>query len=389
MSTTSSKIYLDFSATTPIDPAVAEVISSHLRGTFGNASSIHSFGRTSKVVLEESRELLARSIGADPAELFFTSGGTESDNHAIIGTAFAERKLRKRNHLIISSTEHHAVLDSADYLKELGFRVSYLPVDSDGVVRIDTLQELITDDTFLVSVMHANNETGVLQPIREIAELLEGKGVIFHTDAVQTFGKIPVQVRDLKIDLLSLSAHKIYGPKGIGAIYIRKGTSVDAVLHGGSQERKNRAGTENIPLIAGFAKAVSLSDQFREATSHQNASFKKKFIESVTGTLNGIVINGIPKDSLPHILSLSLDSQFYNIEGETLLLALDLQGIAASSGSACTSGSIQPSHVLVAMGRDDRTTKATVRFSFGRTTEEHEVDKTIEMFIEIARRFQR
>jgi cysteine desulfurase len=389
MSTASSTIYLDFSATTPIDPLVADVISEHLRGTFGNASSIHSAGRISKVVLEESRDLIARSIGAEPAELFFTSGGTESDNHAIIGTALAERKLRKRNHLIVSATEHHAVLDCADYLKGLGFRVSYLPVDSDGVARIDTLQELLTDDTFLVSVMHANNETGVLQPIREIAELLEGRDVVFHTDAVQTFGKIPVQVHELKIGLLSLSAHKIYGPKGIGAIYIRKGTSVDAVLHGGSQERKNRAGTENIPLIAGFAKAVTLSEQNREATSRHSALFKKKFIDGVTETLNGIIVNGIPKDSLPHILSLSLDSHYYNIEGETLLLALDLQGIAASSGSACTSGSIQPSHVLVAMGRDDRTTKATVRFSFGRMTEEREVDKAIETFIEIARRFKR
>jgi len=374
-------IYLDYSATTPLDPEVSSVIETHYHNTYGNASSIHSYGRTAKVILEESREIIARSIGAETSEIFFTAGGTEADNHAVIGTAFAQRRKYGKDHIIVSATEHHAVLDSAEYLKNHGFHVTLLPVDENGVARIAELN--IMDKTALVSVMHANNETGVIQPIRKIAELAKNNRTVFHSDTVQTVGKIPVKVNDLGMDLLVISAHKIYGPKGIGAIYIRKGTDIDALLHGGVQERKNRAGTENIPLIAGFAKAIELAETGREKLFHHSVKLRLLLKDIIQKNVQNVFINSLEEQSIPHILNVSLDSSVYKVESETMLLTMDLKGVAVSSGSACTSGSVQPSHVLLAMGRDPRTTQATIRFSFGKFTTIEEVERAGNIFCSI------
>lgn len=376
-------IYLDYSATTPIDPQVASVIETHYRTTYGNASSIHSYGRTAKVVLEVSREIIAQSIGAETAEIFFTAGGTESDNHALIGTAFAQRRKYGKDHIIVSAIEHHAVLDCAEYLKNHNFRVTYLPVDANGIVIIAELERLVNDKTAIVSVMHANNETGVIQPINEIAELLKKNKIVFHSDTVQTVGKMPVKVNDLGVDLLAISAHKIYGPKGIGAIYIRKGTEIDSLLHGGSQERKNRAGTENVPLIAGFAKAIELADNGREELFLLASKLRSLLKNLIQKNIRNVILNSVEERSIPHILNVSLDSSVYSIESETMLLNMDLKGVAVSSGSACTSGSVQPSHVLLAMGRDAKTTQATIRFSFGKFTTINEVEHAGRIFCAI------
>ncbi len=384
MKTPAGRIYLDYSATTPIDPAVASVVSHHLSETYGNASSVHSFGRSAKVILEESRETIAAALGAENGEIFFTSGGTESDNHAVIGTAFARRRKEGKDHLIVSSVEHHAVLDAAEYLRGHGFSVSLVPVDAGGRIDPEAVRKLITPKTSLISVMHANNETGVLQPIAAISAIAQVHGIPVHTDAVQTFGKIPVRVNDLGADILSLSAHKIYGPKGIGAVYIKKGTDLDPLVHGGAQERNVRAGTENIPLIAGFAAAAAAIDTYREQTYRNAVEFRTVLKSHLQSALPGVVFNGADETSLPHIVSVSLDAEQYrDIESESLLLNMDLNGIAVSSGSACTSGSIQPSHVLLAMGRDERTSRATVRFSFGKFTTIEEVTKAGEMLCSI------
>lgn len=385
MNRPSHHIYLDHSATTPVDPQVSAIISGHLQNTYGNASSVHAFGRTAKIVLEESREIIAKSIGAEPAEIFFTSGGTEADNHALVGAALAQRRNAGRDHIVVSSIEHYAVLHCAEYLRELGFAVSFVPVDNQGIVHPDNLEKMMTSKTSIVSVIHANNEVGTIQPIEEISSIVKKYGVVFHSDTVQSVGKIPVNVDHLGVDLLALSAHKIYGPKGVGAIYIRKGTVVDALLHGGAQERKNRAGTENIPLIAGFAKAVELADSNREKLYAHVTLLQSKLRTGIEQSLDGVIINGDGADILPHILNISLDSTIYEVEGDSLLLNMDLRGVAVSSGSACTSGSVQPSHVLMAMGRDPKTTQATIRFSFGKFTTIDEVEQAGDIFCSIVR----
>jgi cysteine desulfurase len=388
MSHHSRQIYLDHSATTPLDERVKKVIDDHFTATFGNASSVHLAGRTAKVVLEESREALARSIHAEPAEIFFTSGGTESDNQAIAGVAFAHRRETQKDHIIVSAIEHHAVLDCCEYLKGLGFSISLLPVSSQGVVDCEALERMITPRTCLIAVMHANNETGILQPVEQVATIGAEHDVTVHSDAVQTFGKIPIDVRALGVPLLSFSAHKLYGPKGIGAIYIKKGTKIDALLHGGSQERKNRPGTENVPLIAGFAAAAGNAVAELEKESVRIAALRNLLISRIEQRLEGVVFNSISGKALPHIVNVSLDAQRYDIEGESLLLNMDLAGVAVSSGSACTSGSVQPSHVLLAMGRDKRTTQATVRFSFGKQNTAEEVARAADIFCDIATKFK-
>ncbi len=382
-------IYLDYSATTPVDAEVAAVIQQQLDRNFGNASSIHSFGRQAKVILEESRETIARFIGAETSEIFFTSGGTEADNHALIGTALAAKRKNGRDHILVSAIEHHAVLDCAEYLALLGFHVTYIPVDRKGFVDPSVVADLITDKTSLISVMHANNETGALQPVREISRLAKEKNIVFHSDTVQTIGKIHLNVNDLGMDLLSVSAHKIYGPKGIGAIYIRKGTDLDPLIHGGAQERKNRPGTENVPLIAGFAKAVECAERTMETTASDALIFRKELLDLITANCSGIICNSDPERSIPHIVSISLDPKFYEIESETLLMGLDLRGVAVSSGSACTSGSVQPSHVLMAMGYDKRTAQSTVRFSFGKFTTIQEVMSAGNIFCSMVQSFKK
>ena len=355
-------IYLDFSATTPVDPEVSAVVHEQMLHTIGNASSVHAFGRTAKVILEESRERIAASIRAEPSEVFFTSGGTEADNHALIGTALARKRTKGQDHIIVSSIEHHAVLDCAEYLRNLGFSISLIPVDSDGIVDTDALRKAMKPSTAIVSVMHVNNEVGSIQPLKEIAAIVKAYDCTFHTDAVQSYGKIPFTVDDSGIDLAALSAHKIYGPKGIGALYIRKGTDIDALLHGGAQERKNRPGTENIPLIAGFAKGVEIMEIGQASLYVQAQRQKSLLLKVISSSRDHIRVNGSGNTTVPHIVSVSLDAAAYDVEGESMLLNMDLNGIAVSSGSACTSGSVQPSHVLLAMGRDVRTTQATIRF---------------------------
>jgi len=376
-------IYLDYSATTPLDPEVSVVITAHLKDTFGNASSVHAYGRKAKVLLEESREVIAKSIAAHPSEIFFTSGGTEADNHALIGAAFAQKRDFGKDHIIVSAVEHHAVLDTVEYLQQHGFAISYIPVDSNGRIIVEKLEALIRTGTGIISVMHANNEVGTLQPIIEVAEVARQHGVILHSDTVQTYGKIPIDVREMQVDMLSLSSHKIYGPKGAGAIYIRKGVNIDALFHGGAQERNNRAGTENVPFIAGFAKAVELSQQQISSAHSHAAALRNALKEKICAGQEGVVINGDEKNCLPHILSVSLDSEIYDVEGESLLLNMDLQGVAVSSGSACTSGSVQPSHVLLAMGCDKKTAKSTIRFSYGKLTALSEIEKAAEIFCSI------
>ena len=371
------QVYLDHCATTPIDPRVVEAMLPYYSAEYGNASSIHSYGRKARRALEESREQIAQFIGAKYDELFFTSGGTESDNHAIYGTIRAWSGGRKSK-IVTTAVEHHAILDPVDALRSEGFAVRLVGVDRDGLVDPEAIRRELDEAVSIVSVVHANNEVGTIQPLKQIAAICKERGIVIHSDAVQSVGKIPVHVQDLGVDLLSLSAHKIYGPKGIGAIFIRKGTKIDSFMKGGSQESNRRAGTENVPLAVGFAKAV-------EICSHQMGEDNSRMLrlrESLKGRIAdhfpNVVFNGHPTLGLPHILNISFDSSKQPVDGEALIMGLDLQGIAVTSGSACTSGSLQPSHVLLAMGRDEQTAKATIRFSLGRSTTDDDIEYTVE-----------
>jgi cysteine desulfurase len=360
------RIYLDHTATTPLDERVFEAMRPYFAETFGNASSVHSFGREAKAALERARETIAQAIGAHSGEVFFTSGGTESDNFALRGAALAGRKKGKK-HIITSAAEHHAVLEPCEALKEEGFEVTVLPVDTHGLVTPDQVRDAITTETCIVSIMHANNEVGTIYPIKEIAAVAHERGVLVHTDAVQTLGKIPVNVRELDVDLMTLSAHKLYGPKGVGALYIKRGTEIEPILYGGGQERGKRPGTENVPLAVGFAKAVELAVTEMPTEMPRLASLRRHLESRIREEFPAAMINGHPSRHLPHILNMSFDSAKLNLDGDALVMNMDLQGVAVTSGSACTSGSMQPSHVLLAMGRDVKTAKATLRFAFGRS----------------------
>jgi len=368
-------IYLDHSATTPIAPEVIEAMAPHFQNTYGNASSVHGFGRKARAVLEESRDSIAAQLSARPDEVFFTSGGTESDNHAVKGVA-TSMQVSGRKQLIVSAVEHHAVLHPALALRKWGLRVDLLPVKPDGVVDLDALDGLLASSTGLVSVMHANNETGTIEPIREIADRAHKHGCVVHSDAVQSAGKIPVSVNELGVDLLSVSAHKMYGPKGIGALYIRKGTVIAPFLEGGGQEQNRRAGTENVPLAAGFAKAFEIASRMMETERARLMSLRKHLTERLK-SFQGILFNGDQNDVLPNVLSVSFDSSKVKIDGEALIMGMDLRGIAVTSGSACTSGTLEPSHVLMAMGRDEKTARATIRFSMGRSTTKEDLDTAV------------
>lgn len=370
------RIYLDHTATTPLDERVFEAMRPYFSEMFGNASSIHAFGREAKAALEKARETVAKAIGAQTGEIFFTSGGTESDNFAIRGVALAARK-KGKTHIITSAAEHHAVLEPCEKLREEGFDVTVLPVDSTGLISPDQVAESITEKTCLVSIMHANNEVGTIYPVKEIAAVAHRRGVFVHTDAVQSLGKIPVDVRDLDADLMTISAHKLYGPKGIGALYVRKGTEIEPILHGGGQERGKRPGTENVPLAVGFAKAVELAVQERDAEMQRLAGLRRHLESRIRSEFPAAIVNGHPSHCLPHILNISFDSSKLNIDGDVLVLNMDLQGVAVTSGSACTSGSMQPSHVLLAMGRDVKTAKATLRFAFGRSNTPDDVEEVV------------
>ncbi len=377
------RIYFDHSATTPCDKEAAAAALEYMTEKFGNASSIHSFGREARKAIDEAREKVAALIGAASAnEIFFTSGGTEGDNLAIKGVAFANRK--KGNHIITSAVEHHAVLHTCEYLEKLGFTVTYLPVDEYGMVRMDDLRKAITDKTILISIMLANNEVGTIQPVQEIGRLAREKGIYFHTDAVQAVGNYPINVQEMNIDLLTMSGHKFHAPKGVGALYIRRGVRIDAVQHGGAHERNMRAGTENVSGIVGLGKAAEIATRDMAKKVVYLAQLRDKIISEVMAKIPHVKLNGHPTERLPGNANFS----FLYVEGESLLLNLDLKGIAASSGSACTSGSLDPSHVLLAMGLTHEVAHGSLRITLGRDNTMEEVDYFLEVLPEILDRLR-
>ena len=365
------RIYLDNAATTPCAPQVVEAMLPYFTQVYGNASSVHTWGREAKRAVEAARRQVQKALNAaQPQEIFFTGGGSESDNWAIKGVAL----LRGRGHIITTAIEHHAVLHTCQWLEKQGFRVTYLPVDGEGRVHPADVDKAIREDTILVSVMAANNEVGTLQPIREIGEICRARGVLFHTDAVQAVGAVPVDVQALQVDLLSLSAHKIHGPKGVGALYVRKGTKLDSLLHGGAQERGFRAGTENLPGIVGLGKAIELATAQLADNAARMTALRERLIAGVMERVSGTRLNGHPTQRLPGNVNLS----FEGVEGEALLLRLDLAGVAASSGSACTSGALDPSHVLMALGLTEAQAQGSLRLTLGTDTTAEEIDAVLD-----------
>lgn len=365
------RYYFDHAASTPMHPEVAQVVLDVFTNRVGNASSIHHYGREARQLLNQARDKIAAGIGCSSSELIFTSGGTESDNTAIIGIARASRK-RGKSHIVTSAVEHHAVLHTCEALEREGFRLTVLPVDEFGQVSLADVEAALEPDTALISIMYANNETGTIQPIEEIGRIARSRGVLFHVDAVQALGHLPIDLRSLPVDLMSFSAHKINGPQGVGALYIGKQILSEPLLSGGTQERKRRAGTENVAGIAGFAKAFELSVNLMPERKLFLDKLRYTWIERLQELVGHeqIIINGHPTDRLPHIVNLS----FIGVDTETLLMNLDLEGIAASSGSACTAGALETSHVLRAMRISQERLSSAVRFSFGlgNTTEELE-----------------
>ncbi len=376
------RIYLDHNATTPIHPAVIESMLPYLREDFGNPSSIHSFGQAAKKGLEEARERVARLIGSRPEEIVFTGSGTEASNLAIKGVVYGRRG--EGRHVITSSIEHHAVLNVCRQIEKEGFRVTYLPVDRVGLIRPEDVSRAITEETILITLMHANNEVGTVQPIEEAARIAGERGILFHTDAVQSAGKIPVDVNRLGTDLLSFSAHKVYGPKGVGALFVRNGTPLHALIHGGHQEKDRRAGTENVAGIVGFGKAADLASLMPTSKQEELKSLRDYFWESIQQKIEDVHLNGDQARGLPNTLNAGFDY----VDGESVLINLDLQGIAASAGSACTSGALEASHVLVAMGVPPLTAKGALRFSLGRDTTKEEIDQTVNVLTETVHRLR-
>ncbi len=376
------RVYLDHNATTPLHPEVLEAMLPYYKEAFGNPSTIYSFGQETRKATDEAREKVANLIGASPEEIIFTSGGTEANNLALKGVAAALEK--KGRHIITSSIEHHAVLSTLEYLEKRGYTVSFLPVDEHGWLDPKEVEEAITSQTALISVMHANNEVGTIEPIAKIGEIARRAGIYFHTDAVQTIGKIKVNVDDLKVDLLSLSAHKFYGPKGAGALYVRKGTRIHPLLHGGYQERRRRAGTENVAGIVGLGKAAEIASNEMVQQSRRESNLRDRLEKMIGENINHCRLNGHPTRRLPNTLNIS----FEFIEGESLILNLDLKGVAVSTGSACTSGSLEPSHVLMAMGVAPEIAQGSIRFSLGRDNQKEDIDYTVENLVEIVARLR-
>ena len=363
------RIYFDHNATTPVDAAVAQTVARVLTTEFGNASSVHHFGQRAKAILDEARSAVAELIAAEPSEIVFTSGGTESDNFALRGVAEALEPTGKR-HLIASSIEHEAVLVTLRALARRGWRTTLLPVDQTGIVDPDTLRSAMTDDTVVVSVMHANNEIGTIQPVAELATIAHERGALFHTDAVQSIGKIPVDVRALGADLLSLSAHKFNGPKGTGALWIKRGARVTSILTGGKHERNRRAGTENVAGIAGLGVAAQVAKKKLTAEAARLGALRDRLEEAILAKVPATTINGARQPRVPNTTNISFDA----VEAESLLIALDLEGVAVSTGSACSSGTLEPSHVLRAMGLPSPRTQNSIRMSLGAGNTEAEVD---------------
>ena len=376
------RVYLDHNATTPVHPEVLEAMMPFFKDRFGNASSIHWAGREVRRYLDDAREQVAALINAQAGELIFTGCGTESDNMAIKGVALAHQD--KGRHIITTQVEHHAVLHTCMFLEKMGYEVTYLPVDSDGLIDLEELRSSIKDGTILITIMFANNETGVIFPVQEIGEIAREKGVVFHTDAIQAVGKVPVDLKRLPVDILSLSGHKLYAPKGIGAQFIRPGTKLAPLIHGGSQERNRRAGTENIPYMIGLGKASEIARRDVDKHYVHLLSLRDRLQQEILRSVPEVKLNGHPTQRLPNTLNLS----FLYIEGESLLLNLDLEGIAVSSGSACTSGSLEPSHVLMAMGIKHEIAQGAVRFSLGWGNTAEDVDYVIEVIPGIVKRLR-
>lgn len=378
-----NRIYLDHSATTPVDVRVAEAMLPYFSEIYGNPSSIHRFGQETRAAVEKSRNRIAGLLNARESELYFLSGGTEADNLAIQGAA---RALSSRGkHIITAKTEHKAVLQSCKALEKEGFTVTYLNVDEFGRVDPERVAAAIRNDTILITVMHANNEVGTINLVTEIGRIAKENKILFHTDAVQSFGKIRLDVDELNADLVSISAHKIYGPKGIGALYIRRGTGINKLIHGGSHERNRRAGTENVPGIVGFARAAELASQNLESNTEYMTNLRNYFQEQLINRINGVTVNGHPEQRLCNNLNVS----FRDCEAEALLLSLDMAGVAASAGSACSSGSLETSHVLRAMGLPKNRIGSAIRFSLGPTNTREEIDAVVIELSQIVARLRR
>ena len=376
------EVYLDYAATTPIRPEVFQAMEPYLTKEFGNPSSIHHFGKQARIAIEEAREKIAKALGAKNEEIIFTSGGTESNNMALKGVAYALSD--KGKHIITSSIEHHAILEPCHFLEKLGFEITYLPVDKEGFIDPDSLRKAIRKDTILISIMHANNEIGTIEPIEELTKIAREYEIYFHTDAVQTVGHIPVNVDKLGVDLLSISAHKFYGPKGIGALYIRKGTKIHPLIHGGEQEQRKRAGTENVAGIVGMGKAIEISILELDKERERLTNLRDYFIKEVEKRIEEVYLNGPREIRLPNNINFS----FAYIEGESILLNLDLEGIAVSTGSACSSASLEPSHVLSAIGLPIELAHSAVRFTLGHYTTKEDLDYTLEVLEKTVKRLR-
>lgn len=370
-------IYMDHSATSPVDPEVFEAMKPYFTEGFGNASTLYKLGRDAKMAMETARKQVASLINAEPKEIIFTSGGTESDNIAIKGTVY--RLKNKGNHIITSNIEHPAVTETCKYLEKNGFEVTYVPVDKEGLVHPEDVEKAITDKTVLITIMHANNEIGTIQPVAEIGKIAREHGIYFHTDAVQSVGKIPVDVKAMNVDMLSLSSHKLYGPKGIGALYIKKGVRLEPIIHGGGHERGLRPGTENVPAIVGLGKACEISEKNLDKDMEHLKKLRDKLIDSVLEQNEEAYLNGHRTQRLPG----NVNFRFTGIEGESLILHLDSKGIAASTGSACSSIKLEPSAVLMAIGLKEVEAHGSLRLSLGRENTEEDIDYTIKAIKEV------
>ncbi len=377
-----TNIYFDNAATTKVREEVFNEMRPFLESQYGNPSSIYTIARESKVPMEKAREQVAKALGAEPMEIYFTGSGTEADNWAI--KSIAESKKSKGNHIITTNIEHHAVLHTCEYLEKNGYEVTYLPVNENGLVTAEQVKDAIKDETILISIMFANNEIGTIMPIKEIGKIAKEKGILLHTDAVQAVGHVPIDVNELNIDLLTLSAHKLYGPKGVGALYARKGIVLRPFIHGGAQERGRRAGTENVAGIVGLGKAIELMEEEMEEEITRLTALRNRAIDGLTSKIPYCRLNGDRDSRLPGNLNLS----FEFIEGESMLLLLDMKGIAASSGSACTSGSLDPSHVLLAIGLPHEKAHGSLRISLGRYNTKEEIEYLIETLPPIVERLR-
>lgn len=376
------QIYLDNAATTPVKKEVLEAMLPYFTEKYGNPSSIYRLGQATRAAIDDAREKVAKAMNANSREIFFTGGGSEADNWAIKGIAYANKS--KGNHIITSKIEHHGVLHTCEYLERNGFEVTYLDVDENGIVDIEQLKNTITDKTILITIMFANNEIGTIQPIKEIGSIAKENRIYFHTDAVQAIGNIKIDLDELNIDLLSMSAHKLYGPKGVGALYIRQGVKLHPHIHGGAQEKNRRAGTENVPAIVGFGKAVELAYETIDEHNRKLMTLRDKLINDIYKKIEYVRLNGHPENRLPGNVNFS----FEFIEGESLLLSLDMVGISASSGSACTSGSLDPSHVLLAIGLPHEIAHGSLRLTLGDFNTEEEMDYVVENLEKIVDRLR-